>query len=92
MAKKDKKEVVIYSTNAGLGYQEFAFLLLLEKGEAGFNTYLCIGTQFLEHDAYIIGETTELHENHVEVDTFFKIEKSPLYRNYLILKNAIENQ
>jgi len=74
----------IYQTNGGLGYQQLAYLLRLDKSENGYN-YLCIGRRFVDgsNDDYIVGEVVEdLEEIYIE-DTDYKIEDSPLYGSFL---------
>ena len=72
----------IFQTNAGLGYQQLAFLIRLDKTNAGYN-YLCIGTKNVHTDTeYWIGAVIELEGIYIE-DSTFKVSDSELSGTYL---------
>lgn len=72
----------IYQTNAGLGYEKFAFLLEISK-----NKHLVIGTNYTgENDLniYPIGEVIENDLGDLNLEkTHFEIENSVLYNKEL---------
>lgn len=75
--------MIVYQTNAGLGYLKFAFLLRLDKTKNGYN-YLCIGTQFIdEEDEYVVGEVTKDLEDDYVTESPYEISQSPLYGTFL---------
>lgn len=78
-----KNSIIVYKTNAALAYNEWAYLIRLDKSENGFN-YLCIGTSW-DHsddnssrwlsDSYYMGKTVEDLENYyVETVAFNEIQ------------------
>ena len=73
----------IFQTNAGLGYQQLAFLIRLDKTNNGYN-YLCVGTENVtDNSMYWLGATIlDLEDFYVE-DTTFKISDSELNETYL---------
>lgn len=73
----------IYQTNAGLGYNELAYLIRLCKTQNGYN-YLCIGIKNVDDNPmYVIGETVNnLNDFYLE-ETTYKLTDSPLYGTYL---------
>lgn len=74
--------MVIYETNAGLGYNQFAFLIRLDKTKNGYN-YLCIGTQWIDDYSYIVGNIVNDLEDVYITTSYYKIEESPLYNTFL---------
>ena len=73
-----------FQTNAGLGYQQFAFLIRLDKTDNGYN-YLCIGTKNVHTDTdteYWTGAVVELEDIYIE-DSTFQVSDSELNGTYL---------
>ena len=74
----------IYETNSGLGYNQLAYLIRLDKTENGYN-YLCIGGYNLKpYDIYTVGEITELYDTDGIAESTFKIQSSPLYNDVYV--------
>lgn len=89
------KDIKIYETTAGLGYNQKA--LLIKIGEAtNFSCYMVIDTIGLsdEHNTpnYEIGNIiADLEEFYINEITFdYKLEDSPLYNN--LTKFLLENK
>ena len=64
--------MIVYQTNAALGYNQLAFLIRLDKSANGYN-YLCIGTQNIHDNEYEVGEVVEDLEDYYLEDTGFRI-------------------
>lgn len=74
----------VYQTNAGLGYNQLAFLTRLEKSKNGYN-YLCVGLKNVNTDScYKIGEIVKDLEDYYVEDSDYKISESPLYPPFSI--------
>lgn len=73
----------IYETNGGLGYNQLAYLIQLNKSGNGYN-YLVIGGLNIYHlDSYKIGTVTKDLENIYVEESNYSIKDSPLYGNFL---------
>ena len=75
----------VYKTSAALGYNQFAFLLRLDKSKNGYD-YLCIDTKNIEADStlYQIGEVVEdLNDYYVDEAEGYELTNSPLSGTYL---------
>ena len=81
----------VYQTDSGLGYNQLAFLIRVDKSENGFN-YLCIGKKG-NNGPWIYYEVGELIKDLEDIyiqESTFKIEDSDLFGSYLFdfwLKN-----
>jgi hypothetical protein len=80
-----------YSTNSGLGYQEYAILLLLGETKGQYKC-LCLETNHIG-DMYTVGKIVYMDLYELEVEIEYDIETSPLYNNLtrvLLGKTPIE--
>ena len=79
----------IYETNAGLGFNQLAYLIQINN-----NDYLCIDTiGIYQHDDYYAGNIIKDLEDYYLTESNYKLEKSPIYNDFLFkefLKRKID--
>jgi hypothetical protein len=69
----------VWVTDAGLGYNEWAYLIRLDKVENGYS-YLVIDSNV---EDYQIGSVVDLEDFYVEKLTMYDLKKSPLWNTFL---------
>jgi len=75
--------MTVYKTNSALGYNQYAYLLRLNKSNNGYN-YLCVDTQNIQNnDTYKLGEIVEDIPNKEVESTDYNIKESPIYNTFL---------
>lgn len=81
--QQNSMSIKIFETNAGLGYEQLAYLIRLDKSENGYN-YLCIGTSYTgKEDNYRAGDVVENLEDFYVQESHHKIGDFQISRNYL---------
>lgn len=72
----------IFQTNSGLGYRQFAYLILIDKEK---KLYLCIDLVNVpsDDDMYVIGKVTTDEGDLFADPSDYKIEESPLFNTFL---------
>ncbi len=78
--------MIIYQSNSGLCYNQFAYLIKIGEGNHPRETrYLCIGSNYTSqyNDCYNIGEPVDLEGFEVERSSKYKLTDSPLYGSFL---------
>lgn len=75
--------VKVYVTNAGLGYNQYAYLIRLDKSKNGYN-YLVIERKNMSGvDRYQLGEVEEDLEDFYVEEVEYNMEDSELHNTFL---------
>ena len=79
----------VYITNGGLAYQEYAYLIRLDKTKTGYN-YLVIDRYVKMNDDYKLGTVVDLENIYIQKVENYDLKKSKLWGDFLFdffLKN-----
>jgi hypothetical protein len=75
--------MTVYKTNSALGYNQYAYLLRLNKSNNGYD-YLCIDIHNIkDNDMYKVGEVVKDMLNNEVESSDYNIKESPIYNTFL---------